>query len=300
MRTPESILAAHALSLPFAGPDDEDHLTPRDFERIAKLIGDKVGIKLPPAKRVMVEGRLRKRVRSLGLDDFADYTAHLFERDGLEDELMHLINAVTTNKTDFFREPEHFEVMVNKLVPALLAERRGERKPLLKIWSAASSTGAEAYTIAMVMNDLEAQRRDLSYAILGTDIDTNVLEQAARAVYPAEMADPVPADKSARYVMHPRKPGLRSEVRIAPELRKRVQFAHLNLMDKSYPFDRDVDIIFLRNVLIYFEKSDQEAVINRLVGHLRPRGYLLLGHSESMIGTSITMRQVAPAVFQKV
>jgi chemotaxis protein methyltransferase CheR len=300
MRTPESILAASALSLPFAGPDDDDHLTPRDFERIARLIGDKVGIKLPPAKRIMVEGRLRKRVRSLGLVDFADYTAHLFERDGLDEELVHLINAVTTNKTDFFREPEHFEVMVNKLVPALLAERRGERKPLLKIWSAASSTGAEAYTIAMVMNDLEAQRRDLSYAILGTDIDTNVLEQAARAVFPAEMADAVPADQSARYIMQPRKPGLRAEVRIAPELRKRVQFAHLNLMDKSYPFDRDVDLIFLRNVLIYFEKSDQEAVINRLVGHLRPRGYLLLGHSESMIGTSITMRQVAPAVFQKV
>ncbi|WP_395815475.1 CheR family methyltransferase [Devosia sp.] len=293
-------MAASALSLPFAGPDDDDHLTPRDFERIARLIGDKVGIKLPPAKRIMVEGRLRKRVRSLGLVDFADYTAHLFERDGLDEELVHLINAVTTNKTDFFREPEHFEVMVNKLVPALLAERRGERKPLLKIWSAASSTGAEAYTIAMVMNDLEAQRRDLSYAILGTDIDTNVLEQAARAVFPAEMADAVPADQSARYIMQPRKPGLRAEVRIAPELRKRVQFAHLNLMDKSYPFDRDVDLIFLRNVLIYFEKSDQEAVINRLVGHLRPRGYLLLGHSESMIGTSITMRQVAPAVFQKV
>lgn len=300
MRIPESILAASALSLPFAGPDDDDHLTPRDFERIARLIGDKVGIKLPPAKRIMVEGRLRKRVRSLGLVDFADYTAHLFERDGLDEELVHLINAVTTNKTDFFREPEHFEVMVNKLVPALLAERRGERKPLLKIWSAASSTGAEAYTIAMVMNDLEAQRRDLSYAILGTDIDTNVLEQAARAVFPAEMADAVPAELSARYIMQPRKPGLRAEVRIAPELRKRVQFAHLNLMDKSYPFDRDVDLIFLRNVLIYFEKSDQEAVINRLVGHLRPRGYLLLGHSESMIGTSITMRQVAPAVFQKV
>ncbi len=300
MRTPESILAASALSLPFAGPDDDDHLTPRDFERIARLIGDKVGIKLPPAKRIMVEGRLRKRVRSLGLVDFADYTAHLFERDGLDEELVHLINAVTTNKTDFFREPEHFEVMVNKLVPALLAERRGERKPLLKIWSAASSTGAEAYTIAMVMNDLEAQRRDLSYVILGTDIDTNVLEQAARAVFPAEMADAVPAELSARYIMQPRKPGLRAEVRIAPELRKRVQFAHLNLMDKSYPFDRDVDLIFLRNVLIYFEKSDQEAVINRLVGHLRPRGYLLLGHSESMIGTSITMRQVAPAVFQKV
>lgn len=293
-------MAVPARSLPLPEFDDEDHLTLRDFQRISLLIGERVGIKLPPAKRVMLEGRLRKRVRSLELTDFADYSAYLFERGGLDSELPHLINAVTTNKTDFFREPEHFEVLVHKLVPALLAERRGERQPLLKIWSAAASTGAEAYTIAMVMNDLAAQRRDLRYAILGTDISTAVLEQAELAIYPADMIHPVPADKAARYVMQARRPGLRAEVRIAPELRKRVQFAHLNLMDESYPFDRDVDVIFLRNVLIYFDKTDQAAVITRLVGHLRPRGYLILGHSESMIGTSITMRQVAPAVFQKV
>jgi chemotaxis protein methyltransferase CheR len=102
-----------------------------------------------------------------------------------------------------------------------------------------------------------------------------------------------------RYIMHARKPGARREVRIAPEIRRHVQFQHLNLMDRSYPFDRDVDVVFLRNVLIYFEKRDQEAVVGRLVGHLRPGGYLVLGHSESMIGTSLAVRQVAPAVFVK-
>lgn len=293
-------MAALARTLVLDDLDEGDRLADRDFARISALIGEKVGIKLPPAKRVMVEGRLRKRVRALGLRDLTGYCRHLFESGGLETEFVHLVNAVTTNKTDFFREPEHFELLEHRIVPDLLERRRNEKMPLLKIWSAASSTGAEAYTIAMVLQDLEGQRRNFRYAVLGTDISTSVLETATRAVYPEEMVAPVPPAKLSRYVMRSRRPGTRADVRIVPELRRRTQFAHLNLMDSSYPFDRDVDVIFLRNVLIYFEKSDQEKVILRLVSHLRPGGYLLLGHSESMIGTSVSLRQTAPAVFQKV
>lgn len=278
---------------------DDDHLSLRDFKRIAELIGEEVGIKLPPTKRLMVEGRLRKRVRALGLPNLDAYGAYLFQQEGLAVERSFLINAVTTNKTDFFREPEHFDLLEQRLVPDLIALRRAERKPLLKIWSAASSTGAEVYTLAMVLADLLAQRKDFRFAILGTDISTAVLEQGVRAVYPAELIAPVPPAKQQRYLMHARKPGARPEVRIVPELRRLARFAQLNLMDTSYPFDRDVDVIFLRNVLIYFDKADQEKVILRLVSHLRPGGYLILGHSESMIGTAVTMRQVAPAVFQK-
>ena len=279
--------------------DLDDHLTALDFNRIAGLISTEVGIKLPPAKRLMVEGRLRKRVRTLGLASFDAYCAYLFREDGLKEEKPYLINAVTTNKTDFFREPEHFTLLERQMVPALVAARQGERNPLLKIWSAASSTGAEAFTLAMVLADLAADRRDFRFAVLGTDVSTAVLAQGRRAVYPAEMIAPVPPEKQSRYVMRARRPGLRPEVRMAPELRRVVHFAHLNLMHKTYPFDHDVDVIFLRNVLIYFEKRDQEAVIGRLIEHLRPGGYLVLGHSESMVGTSITMRQIAPAVFQK-
>jgi chemotaxis protein methyltransferase CheR len=279
--------------------DIDDHLDPADFGRIANLISTEVGIKLPPAKRLMVEGRLRKRIRALGLAGFDAYCTDLFRDNGLKDERPYLINAVTTNKTDFFREPEHFTLLERQMVPTLLAARRAERNPLLKVWSAASSTGAEAYTLAMVLADLMADRRDFRFAILGTDVSTAVLAAGHRAVYPAEMVAPVPAEKQSRYVMYARRPGLRPEVRIAPELRRRVGFAYLNLMAPSYPFDHDVDVIFLRNVLIYFEKADQEAVIGRLIDHLRPGGYLVLGHSESMVGTSITMRQIAPAVFQK-
>ena len=278
--------------------DDDDHLSDADFSKISNLIGQQVGIKLPPGKRLMVEGRLRRRLRALDLTSFSDYGDYLFRRDGLETEITYLINAVTTNKTDFFREPEHFELMQKKLVAELIAQRR-DRLPLLKVWSAASSTGAEAYTTAMVLADMVSQRRDFRFAVLGTDISTDVLETGRRAIYPAEQIVPVPPGMQSRYLMQARRPGARPEVRVVPELRRLVRFDQLNLMQESYPYDRDVDIILLRNVLIYFEKADQAKVISRLIGHLRPGGYLLLGHSESMIGTSITMRQVAPAVFQK-
>ena len=280
------------------GEDGDDHLSAIEFGRIARLVEGEAGIKMPPGKRLMVEGRLRKRLRALELATFADYCDLLFKQGGLDGELTYLINAVTTNKTDFFREPEHFDFLVQQIVPGLIRQRN-ERNPLLKVWSAAASTGAEAYTLAMVLRDLMSERRDFGFAILGTDISTQVLAQGRRAVYPAEMIAPVPPAMQERYVMHARKPGARREVRMAPEIRRHVQFQHLNLMDKTYPFDRDVDVIFLRNVLIYFEKADQEAVVGRLVGHLRPGGYLVLGHSESMIGTSLSVRQVAPAVFMK-
>ncbi len=287
-----AILAGRAL--------DEDRLSAADFERIADLIGREVGIRLPPGKRLMVEGRLRRRLRALELQNFDIYCRYLFSGNGLQAELPNLINVVTTNKTDFFREPEHFNLMRSMLVPGLLAARSGTHQPLLKVWSAAASTGAEAYTAAMVLADLARQNKDFRFAILGTDVSTEVLDTARRAIYPADQIMPVPAEYQSRYLLWPRRRGLRNEVRIVPELRRHVRFEHLNLMDTSYPYDRDVDIILLRNVLIYFSKSDQAAVISRLVGHLRPGGYLLLGHSESMIGTAVPVRQVAPAVFQRV
>lgn len=285
---------------PIHEDDGEDHLSQSDFAKISALIGSEAGIRLPPAKRLMVEGRLRRRLRALQIATFDGYCDYIFRHDGLKAELPYLINVVTTNKTDFFREPEHFELMRSKMVPELLAAREGERNPVLKIWSAASSTGAEAFTCAMVLADMVKAQKNFRFSILGTDISTDVLDQGRRAVYPAEQIVPVPQSMQAQYLMWSRKAGLRPDVRIVPEIRRLVQFHRLNLMDEKYPFDRDVDIVLLRNVLIYFDKADQAKVINRLVGHLRPGGYLLLGHSESMIGTSIPVRQVAPAVFQRV
>ncbi len=274
-----------------------DHLADKHFAAISKVIETRVGIKLPQTKRTMVEGRLRKRVRALELPGLQAYGAHLFERGGLDDELVHLIDCVTTNKTDFFREPSHFEFLRDVAVPQL-ALRQGGRPPQLKIWSAASSTGAEAYTAAMVLQDLVAAGKVARFSILGTDVSTEVLREARAAIYPRAFVAPVPAPMQQRYLMRSRNPR-EDVVRVAPELRRTVHFERLNLMDESYPFDRDVDVIFCRNVLIYFDKPTQNAVLSRLASHLRPGGYLMLGHSESMAGSGVDqLRSVVPTVYQ--
>ena len=278
--------------------DGIDRLNQLDFERLSTLITSHTGIRLPAAKRLMVEGRLRKRMRVLGINHMDDYCHFLFHGNGLDSEFVHVINAVTTNKTDFFREPEHFDFLEAKVVPALIARRRGGPSSMLKIWSAASSTGAEAYSLAMLLSDVSPRLGNFRFSILGTDICTEVLDQANAAIYPEDLVQPVPIDMQRRYLMRSRKAGNGVSVRIVPELRRLTRFAHLNLMDDSYPFDRDVDVIFLRNVLIYFDKPTQAKVLRRLASHLRPGGFLFLGHSESMIGTDLQLRQVAPAVFQ--
>lgn len=278
-----------------------DQLDDRHFAAIAALVERNAGIKLPTTKRTMVEGRLRKRVRVLGLVDLGDYGRLLFDRGGLEKEYVHLIDCVSTNKTDFFREPSHFDFLTQRAVPALRKlHSAGQTK--LKIWSAACSIGAEAYTIAMVLQDLvnasRAGQGALSYSILGTDISTQVLAAAQAAIYPTSFIEPVPAPMQQRYLMRS-KSASQDTVRIVPELRRKVAFEHLNLMDESYPFDRDVDVIFCRNVLIYFDRPTQAAVLTRLSSHLRPGGYILLGHSESMAGTGVPgLRSVAPTIYQ--
>lgn len=278
-------------------PDPSDHLADRHFSAIAAIIESRVGIRLPAGKRMMVEGRLRKRARALGLAGARGYGAHLFEDGGLADEFVHLIDCVTTNKTDFFREPSHFEFLRNVAVPQL-QQRKDTRPASLKIWSAASSTGAEAYTAAMVLQDLANAGAPIRFSVLGTDISTEVLREADMAIYPSAFVAPVPMAMQQRYLM--RSKDLRQDlVRIAPELRCKVRFERLNLMDESYPFDRDIDVIFCRNVLIYFDGTTQKAVIQRLVSHLRVGGYLMLGHSESMAGSGIPgLQQVAPTIYR--
>jgi chemotaxis protein methyltransferase CheR len=276
-----------------------DRLTDKEFARVAKLVSDYVGIKLPAAKRIMVEGRLRKRMRALGHERLKDYCAFLFDGGGLESEFVHLIDAVTTNKTDFFRESEHFSFLANEIVPQLMNLRRAGGRTLIKLWSAAGSTGAEAYTMAMVMAELAARRRELDFEVLGTDISTEVLGQAVLGIYPKDMITPVPAEMCRRYVMRGHSPKHRDDVRIVPELRRRVRFMRLNLVDDKYPLKRDMDVIFLRNVLIYFDRATQEAVTCRMIDHLRPGGFLILGHSESVIGSGLKLRQWAPAIFQR-
>ena len=273
-------------------------LSTRNFGRIARYIEERTGIRLPEGKRVMVEGRVAKRVRLLGLESPDDYADRFFGGLMSQGEDVHLIDCVTTNKTDLFREPDHFDCLRDTMIPQLIKGRGGRGPHVLKFWSAASSIGAEAYTIAMVAADLAAERQDFRFAVLGTDISTEVLKQARKAIYPADAMAPVPADMRRRYVMTARDPD-RNEVRIVPELRRLVRFERLNLVDPVHHIDRDVDVIFCRNVLIYFDKPTQARVVSMLAGHLRPGGFLVLGHSEAMAGEPMAeLRQGRPTIFR--
>ena len=273
----------------------EDRLQEKHFAELTRLIEGHTGIRLPSVKRIMVEGRLRKRVRALGLKNLAEYGRAIFDGGRLSEEFLHVVDCVTTNKTDFFREPQHFTYLRETAVPNLLKLRRGGP---LKFWSSAASIGAEAYTIAIVLADLLGLDGP-TFAILGTDISREVIEQARRAVYPAAFAEPIPQEAQRRYLMFARD-AARAEFCIVPELRARVKFALLNLMDERFQVDRDFDVIFCRNVLIYFSKASQDGVLRRLCSHLRPGGYLLLGHSESLAGADhADLRQVAPTIFRR-
>lgn len=275
-----------------------DRLHERHFVKLARLVEDHTGIRLPPGKRTMVEGRLRKRMRAIGAPSLADYGAAIFEDGRLDEEFLHLVDCVTTNKTDFFREPEHFNFLRDKAIPHFLETRRDADGPL-KFWSAAASIGAEAYTIAMVAADVLGLDRS-PFFVLGTDISTEVIAQAQRAIYPAALAQPIPQPLQQRYVMRARS-AARQEIRIVPEIRRAVRFQGLNLMDERYAVDRDFDVIFCRNVLIYFAKPTQDAVLRRLCSHLRKGGFLILGHSESLAGSDQpSMRQIAPTIFRRV
>jgi chemotaxis protein methyltransferase CheR len=273
---------------------DVEPLSEHDFKRLSAFINEYAGIKLPPTKRTMLEGRLRRRMRETGHPTVDAYCRHLFDEGGLEAELVDLVDAVTTNKTDFFREPAHFDFLIETALPAMLASGRTR----LKLWSAACSTGAEPYTIAMLLADALKDRRGIDFKIVATDLSTAVLREALAGRFPEAMIAPVPYDMRRRYLMRARDER-RDEVRIVPTLRSRLSFGRLNLMDDRYPLETDMDVIFCRNVLIYFDKPTQEKVVGRLCEHLRPGGYLFLGHSESITGMRLPVTTVSSTIFQR-
>lgn len=281
--------------MPAMNAHDPLSLNPRDFDRLAALVQDHAGIRMPDHKKVMMEGRLRRRVRALGLNGMQDYCSYLFDKGGLEHEFSHLIDSMTTNKTDFFREPRHFEILADQTVPQLMQSGIGLSRPL-RLWSAASSTGPEAYTAAMVLAEVAAQQPGFDFEIFGTDISSEVLETAVHAIYPEDLSTPIPAELRKRYLLRSRD-RQRPTVRIVGELRHKVRFAQINLLEQIYPWGEPMDVTFCRNVLIYFDKPTQQRVLSFLCDYLRPGGWLFLGHSETLAGLNLPVRQVAPSTY---
>jgi chemotaxis protein methyltransferase CheR len=274
--------------------DFDDRLSSRNFKRLAHYIYSYSGIKMPEAKMTMLEGRLRRRLRVTGHPTFDSYCDYVFEEGGLDSESVYLIDVVTTNKTDFFREPNHFDFMCSTILPELA--RRGNQP--VRIWSSACSIGAEPYTIAMLMEEFATTQRGPEYIILATDLSTDVLAKAQRGIFHQDMIEPVPAALAAKYIRYSRNPQ-DAQVRIVPRLRSRIGFARLNLMDPSYEIGDPVDMIFCRNVLIYFDKETQQQVMSKLCRKLAVGGHIFIGHSESIAGMNLPLRQIANTVFKR-
>ncbi len=272
-------------------------LSPESFARMAKYVTDELGIKMPESKLTMVQSRLLRRVRELGLHSVEEYGEYFFASPNAQEREL-LINAITTNKTDFFREPAHFDFLTRVALPALGRTGAGGLGGHLKVWSAGCSSGEEPYTLAMVLSEYARERPGFDYAILGTDVTTKVLNQARSGIYPESQIIPVPPDIRRRYVWRSRN---KSEVsvRMVPELRRRITFHQLNFMDDDYCIKDLFEVVFFRNVMIYFDRSTQEAVINKICRNLAPGGYLFVGHSESLAGLNIPVKLAQTTIFRK-
>jgi chemotaxis protein methyltransferase CheR len=267
-----------------------------DFQFLRELIYERSRINLGPEKRVLITSRLAKRLRELHLDDYSEYCALLRSPAGGQ-ELTFLIDRISTNHTHFFREQKHFEFLEKKFLPAWQAKRTARGEPL-RVWSAASSTGEEPYTIAIHLAEHLAPAEEAAWQVEATDISTRVLAVARQGVYESERLAGVSAEQVRRYFQ--KGVGEREgQFRVKAELRERVRFHHLNLLQPPYPFKQPFHLIFCRNVMIYFDRPTQEALVSQLTDCLVPGGHLLVGHSESLGNIKHPLKLVQPAVYLK-
>ena len=264
------------------------------FDRLSTYVTREYGIKLPLAKKSMLESRLNKKVKTLGLSSYKEFLDFIFSDQGKQGELFQVIDLITTNKTDFFREAAHFHFLTNEF---LTPYRTNLNRNNLKIWSAGCSSGEEPYTIIMAMEEYKKKNTEVTYSLLASDVSLRVIQTAYQGIYDIEKIDPVPLElKRAYFTRSKANPKL---VRVKPQYRKKIQFKRINFMDNQYGMMKaDYDIIFCRNVLIYFDKATQERVINKFCSHLKPGGLLFLGHSESIIGMNVPLKQLRPTVYR--
>jgi chemotaxis protein methyltransferase CheR len=261
--------------------DNEFLLTDRDFQWLRKAASEYSGIMLPEVKRNMIYGRLSKRLRTLGLRKFSEYRKLLEGPDS--GEFREFINSLTTNLTSFFREPHHFEHLTHVALPACMeARRRRGRAKQLRIWSAGCSTGQEPYTIMMAIRDHLPAADDWDVRILATDLDTQVLARAERGEYSTESVEDLDAELVRRWFL--RGAGaFAGRVKVKPALARGIEFRQFNLVKPwTNPWNEPIDVIFCRNVVIYFDKPTQRGLFERFANSLTPGGYFYQGHSETL------------------
>ncbi len=262
-----------------------------DYRLFQALLLREAGVQLGEGKQALVANRLTRRLRALGLGSYQAYYRRVMAGD--DDELQHLLDALTTHETRFFREPAHFEFLERRALPQLLA-RPGRRR--VRVWSAACSTGEEPYTLGMLLLAGVPKGTGVEPELLASDLSTGVLEQARRGVFPIERAQDIPSALLQRFMLR----GVRSEqgrMRVGPELRALVRFERFNLAATSWPRCPPFDLIFCRNVLIYFDAPTRARVVQSLLDRLAPDGFLFLGHAESLAGAERRARCVLPTVY---
>jgi chemotaxis protein methyltransferase CheR len=268
-----------------------------DTQRLADYVQRITGIRLPYTKQAFIEGRLRKRMLLLGFSETSDYAKFCLDRGGMAEEQIPLIDALTTNKTDFFRELHHFRFLETEALPRLYKSGVGLHRPL-QIWSAGCSFGPEPYSLAMTCSEFAETHGGIDFHITASDISTRALLQAGCGTYTHDFIEPVPMPFRKKYLLRSLAGG-EDRVRISPEIKEKVTFLHVNILSRPYDFSTKFDIIFCRNVLIYFSREDQFAALSNLIGSLELGGILMLGHSESILGFNLPLRTVGPTVFQR-
>ena len=267
-----------------------------DFNRLSNFISSNYGIKMPVEKKIMLECRLQKRMRHLKFSSYHDYCNFIFSKQGLVDEMHNMIDVVSTNKTDFFREQKHFNYLNKNILPAFIGLKSSPK--MLNLLSAGCSSGEEAYSLAMILNEFKERNPDFDFSILGTDISNIVLNEAKNAIYSANKVEIIPYNLKKKYLLKSKDKTLK-KVRIIPEIRAKVKFQRLNLNEDNYNIIKTFDIIFCRNTLIYFDHIVQYKVISKLCQILKTGGYLIIGHSETLFNMKLPLTQVSPTIFKK-
>jgi chemotaxis protein methyltransferase CheR len=268
-------------------------LSDADFAKLSKFIYTQYGIKMPPEKKIMLQSRLQKRLRALCIYSFKDYIEYVFGGNN-NDEVIHMMDVVSTNKTDFYREPSHFEYLKNILLPKLYSTKKS-----IKIWSAGCSSGPEVYTLAIELSEFANTHSGFDFSIMGTDISTLMLKKAHAGIYPEEMVEVIPLELKKKYLLKS-KDRTKKIVRVSEQLRRKVKFQRLNFMEDQFAINEQFDIVFCRNVLIYFDRETQEKVINKLCSFLKLDGIFFLGHSESITNINVPLKQLKPTIYTRI
>jgi chemotaxis protein methyltransferase CheR len=270
-----------------------DTLSDKDFKKLSDFIQDNYGVKMPRQKKLMLQCRLKKRLKALDMASFNEYLEYVFHEDNTG-EIQNMIDVVTTHKTDFFREKEHFDFITGTVLPKLT--QKSHQK--IKILSAGCSTGEEPYT--MVISLLEAKEKGMNFdfEISAFDVSAESVETAKKGIYPLGKVNTIPMDLKKKYFLKNKDPK-KKLAKVIPELQKHVHFFTLNLLEEKYKIKDTFDIILCRNTLIYFQRETQQKVLSQLAKKLKPHGYLIIGHSESIIGMSLPLTQIKPTIFQK-